>query len=113
MKLKLGFDNYSIRALKWKARRILVYAAALKVDTVLLSDLDVYESLGEPYLKDLRARADDLGIEVQVGMLSICPDSKLFSNRLMTGRATAASRRAWPRQSRCSNGSGATRSIRA
>ena len=84
MKLKLGFDNYSIRALKWKARRILDYAAALKVDTVLLSDLDVYESLGEPYLKDLRARADDLGIEVQVGMLSICPGSKLFSNRFGT-----------------------------
>ena len=78
-RLKLGFDNYSIRGLKWKARRILDYAAALKVDTVLLSDLDVYESLGEPYLKDLRARADDLGIEVQVGMLSICPGSKLFS----------------------------------
>jgi 3-oxoisoapionate decarboxylase len=83
-RLKLGFDNYSVRALKWKARRLLDYAAALKVDTILLSDLDVYESLGGPYLKEIKARADDLGIEVQVGMLSICPGSKLFSNRFGT-----------------------------
>jgi sugar phosphate isomerase/epimerase len=80
-KLKLGFDNYSIRALGWKAARLLEHAATLKVDTILLSDLDVYESHGEPYLRELRSRADDLGIEVQVGMLSICPGSRLFSNR--------------------------------
>ncbi len=80
-KLKLGFDNYSIRALGWKAPRLLDYAGRLKVDTILLSDLDVYERHGEPYLRELRARADDLGIEVQAGMLSICPGSILFSNR--------------------------------
>jgi len=45
-RLKLGFDNYSISGLKWKARRILDYAAALKVDTVLLSDLDAYQNIG-------------------------------------------------------------------
>ncbi len=82
--LKLGFDNYSIRALGWKAPRLLDYAAALKVDTILLSDLDVYESHGEPHLRELKARAEDLGIEIQVGMLSICPGSKLFSNRYGT-----------------------------
>ena len=80
-KLKLGFDNYSIRALGWKAPRILEYAAKLSVDSILLSDLGVYESLDEPYLKAIKARADDLGIEIQVGMLSICPGSKLFSDR--------------------------------
>jgi len=83
-KLKLGFDNYSIRALGWKAPRLLDYAASLKVDTILLSDVDVYESHGEPYLRELKARADDLGIEIQVGMLSICPGSKLFSQRYGT-----------------------------
>src|SRR5207249_10502185 len=44
-------------------------------------DLDVYESHGEPYLRELRARADDLGIDVQAGMLSVCPGSRMFSNR--------------------------------
>ena len=80
-RLKLGFDNYSIRALGWKAPRLLDYAARLKVDAILLSNLEVYESHGGPYLREIKARADALGIEVQVGMLSICPGSKLFSNR--------------------------------
>src|SRR6266516_1382734 len=83
-KLKLGFDNYSIRALGWKAVRLLEHAATLKVDTILLSDPGVFESLGEPHLKEIKARADDLGVEVQVGMLSICPGSTLFSDSLGT-----------------------------
>src|SRR5206468_7952279 len=87
LRLKLGFDNYSIRALGWKAPRLLDHAAVLKVDTILLSDLEVYESHGEPQLRELKARADDLGIEIQVGMLSICPGSKLFSNRFGTAEA--------------------------
>jgi len=82
--LKLGFDNYSIRALGWKAPRLLDFAAKLKLDTILLSDLEVYESHSQPYLKELKAKADDLGLEVQVGMLSICPGSNLFSNRFGT-----------------------------
>src|SRR5262249_12286249 len=50
--LKLGFDNFSIRALGWKAPQLLDYAAKLKVDTVLFSDLDVYENHGDAYLKE-------------------------------------------------------------
>ena len=42
--IKLGFDNFSIRALGWKAPQLLDYASTLKVDVVLFSDLDVYES---------------------------------------------------------------------
>src|SRR2546425_9682971 len=79
-KLKLGFDNYAIRALGWKAPQLLKYAASLNLDTILLSDLDVYESQAEGYLKEIKAQADDLRIEIQVGMLSICPGSKLFDS---------------------------------
>src|SRR6266581_6617227 len=80
-KSKLGFDNYSIRALGWKAPRLIDYAASLKLDAILLSDPDVYESTSESYLKELKSKADDLRIEIQVGMLSICPGSKLFDSR--------------------------------
>lgn len=79
--IKLGFDNFSIRAMGWKAPQLLDYAAKLKVDTVLFSDLDVYESHDEKYLKDLRKKADDLGIEIQAGTGSICPSAKSFSPR--------------------------------
>jgi len=79
--LKLGFDNYAIRALDWKAPQLLDYAASLNLDTILLSDPGVYESTAESYLKEIKSRADDLRIEIQVGMLSICPGSKLFDAR--------------------------------
>ena len=65
--LKLGFDNYSIRALNWKAPQLLDYAASLRLDTVLFSDLDVYESLSDEYLRGIKSKADDLGIEIQAG----------------------------------------------
>src|SRR5262245_26446565 len=80
-KLKLGFDNYAIRALGWKAPQLLDYAASLNLDTVLLSDPDVYESTAESDLKDVKSKADDLRVEIQVGMLSICPGSKMFDSR--------------------------------
>src|SRR5438477_13094347 len=80
-KLKLGFDNYAIRALGWKAPRLLEYAASLNLDTILLSDLDVYESHAEGDLNEIKAQADALGIAIQVGMLSICAGAKLFDSR--------------------------------
>lgn len=80
-KLKLGFDNYAIRALGWKASQLLDYAASLKVDAMLLSDLDLYENHGDAYLKEIKAKADALGIELQAGTLSICPSSVLFTTR--------------------------------
>ena len=42
--LKLGFDNFSIRAFGWRAPQLIDYAIAQKVDVLLMSDLDVYES---------------------------------------------------------------------
>jgi len=77
--LKLGFDNFSIRAFGWKAPQLLDYAAKLKVDTVLFSDLDVYENHSDAYLKDIKKRADDLGLEVQAGTGSICPSARSFN----------------------------------
>ena len=78
---RLGFDNYALRALGWKARQLLDYAAALKLDAVLFSDFDVYESLADDALRELKHRADDLGIKLYAGMLSICPSSVIFDAR--------------------------------
>src|SRR5262252_6799853 len=79
--IKLGFDNYSIRGYGWKAPQLLEYAATLKVDTVLFSDLDVYESQSSGYLGDIRRKATDLGIEIHAGTGSICPTSKAFNSK--------------------------------
>ncbi|PYV10603.1 MAG: sugar phosphate isomerase/epimerase, partial [Acidobacteria bacterium] len=82
--IKLGFDNYSIRALGWKAPQLLEYAHSLKVDSLLLSDLDVYENHSDSYLKDIRARAAELGLEIHAGTGSICPSSHTFTDRFGT-----------------------------
>jgi sugar phosphate isomerase/epimerase len=81
MKLKLGFDNFSIRAMNWKAPALLDYAASLKLDSILISDLNAYESLEEKPLKEVKAKADDLGIQIHAGTWSICPTSKFFKNK--------------------------------
>src|SRR5436190_6431615 len=80
-KLKLGFDNFSIRAMNWKAPALLDYAASLKLDSILISDLDAYESLEEKHLKEVKAKADGLGIQIHAGTWSICPTSKFFKNK--------------------------------
>jgi len=80
-KIKLGFDNFSVRAMHWKAHALLDYAASLKLDSILISDLDAYENFTEPYLKEVRAKAGDLGIELHAGTWSICPTSKFFKNK--------------------------------
>lgn len=80
-KLKLGFDNFSVRAMGWKAPALLDYAAAMKLDSVLISDLDAYESLEDKHLKEVRAKAADLGVKVYAGTWSICPTSKAFRDK--------------------------------
>jgi len=79
--IKLGFDNFSIRAFNWKAPQLLEYAASLKLDILFLSDLDVYESLEEKYLQGIKQTADKLGVEIHAGTGSICPSSKSFNKK--------------------------------
>jgi hypothetical protein len=76
--IKLGFDNFSIRSLGWKAPQLIDYAASLNVDTLLLSDLDVYESLEKDYLEKIRLQAKRAGVELQAGTGSICPTSSRY-----------------------------------
>ncbi len=80
-KTKLGFDNFSIRAMNWKAPQLIDYAAAQKVDLIFFSDLDVYENHSEAYLKDIRKQATDKGLEIHAGTGGICPTSKSFNKK--------------------------------
>jgi sugar phosphate isomerase/epimerase len=80
-KLKLGFDNFSIRAFGWKAPKLIEYAASVKADVLLLSDLDVYESRDDGYLAGLKKKADELGVAVQAGTGSICPTSSTWKDK--------------------------------
>jgi sugar phosphate isomerase/epimerase len=80
-KIKLGFDNFSVRAMKWNASQLIDYAASLKTDSLFITDLDSFESFDESYLKNLRQKAADNGLQIHVGTWSICPTSKYFKNK--------------------------------
>lgn len=79
-KIKLGMDNFAVRAMGWKAAQLLDYAASLKLDTLFISDLDAYESLDDAHLREIKAKADELKIELYAGGWSICPSSTRFKN---------------------------------
>jgi len=80
-KIPLGFDNFSIRANKWKADKLIEFAAEQKIDAILFSDLEVYENHETKYLKQLKSKLGDAGITVQAGTGGICPTSAKFDRR--------------------------------
>jgi sugar phosphate isomerase/epimerase len=80
-RIRLGFDNFSVRAMNWKAPALIDYAASLKLDSIIISDLDAYESFEDKYLKEVRAKAEGSGIQLHAGTWSICPTSKFFKNK--------------------------------
>ncbi len=80
-KIKLGFDNFSIRALNWKAPQLIAYAKSLKVDTLLMSDLRVYESFEDGYLTKIKDLGKAAGIELHAGTGSICPTSGSYNEK--------------------------------
>jgi sugar phosphate isomerase/epimerase len=75
-KIKVGYDNFSVRAMGWKAPELLGFAVKMKCDTLFISDLDAFGSLDDASLRDVRKRADDAGIALYAGGWSICPTSK-------------------------------------
>jgi sugar phosphate isomerase/epimerase len=77
-KIALGLDNFAVRAMQWKAPALIDYAASLKCDALLISDLDAYESLDDAALRAVRAKAEAAGVQLYAGSWSICPTSKTF-----------------------------------
>ena len=79
--LPLGFDNFSIRALGWKGEQLIGYAAKQKVDALLFSDLEVYESHDKGYLREIGQEAKKQDILLQAGTGGICPTSAKFNKK--------------------------------
>jgi len=84
-KLPIGLDHFSVRATGWKAAQYIDYAASLKLDTIFLSELGVFENYEDAYLKGLKEQADRLGIKVYVGTGSVCESSNTWKPTNGTG----------------------------
>ena len=89
-KIKLGMDNFAVRAMGWKAAQLLDYAASLHLDALLISDLDAFTSLDDAALRDIGKKARDLGLDLFAGSWSICPTSKSFKNKWGTAEEHVA-----------------------
>ena len=76
--LFLGYDNFAVRAMGWKAKELIDYAVKLKVDTVFITDLDAFETLDLKALGGIKKYADDKGIKIFLGTWSVCPTSVSF-----------------------------------
>ncbi len=76
--MKLGVDTYSIRSQGWDAFGYLEYSKSIGLDIVHFSDMDAFESFEPSYLREVKARADELGLLIEAGMGSICPTATTF-----------------------------------
>ena len=69
--MKLGLDAFSLRWQGWTAAEILEFAAAHGAQTVQFSERGSLGATDDASLQQLRERADELGIALEVGMRSI------------------------------------------
>ena len=71
-------DNYSIRAMEWKAPQLIDYAVSIGLDSLFITNLDAFENLDQNHLSEIKARATDHGLDLHAGTWSICPSAKRF-----------------------------------
>ncbi|MDW8354301.1 MAG: TIM barrel protein [Bryobacterales bacterium] len=76
--VRLGIDLFSLRSQGWSAFESLEYCARWGARVVQFSEVRFLGSLETEHLRRVRTRAQELGIELEIGMRSICPSSKLF-----------------------------------
>ncbi len=76
--VRLGIDLFSIRSQGWTPFEYLDYAARQGAKVVHFSEIRFIGSLEAANLKKVRAHAAQLRIQIEIGMRSICPSSKMF-----------------------------------
>jgi sugar phosphate isomerase/epimerase len=79
-RLRLGLDNFAVRAMGWKADELIDYAVKLKCDSLFITDLYAFKNFNVAYLKKVKRHADDKGLKLFVGSWSICPTSTRFKD---------------------------------
>jgi sugar phosphate isomerase/epimerase len=76
--VRLGLDIYSLRSQNWTPFQQLDFCAKWGIQTVHYSEVRLIGGLEPGHLKRLRDYAGELGIDLEIGMLSMCPSSKVF-----------------------------------
>jgi sugar phosphate isomerase/epimerase len=81
IRVPLGLDGHSMRAMKWKAPQFIEFAAEQKLDAVLINNLPLFESREESYLRGLKDKADRHGLRIYMGAGSICENGSSFNDK--------------------------------
>ena len=76
--MKLGIDLFSLRSQGWSPFELLDYAAKLGVDVAHFSEPRFLGGVEDAHLERVKAHADRLGLELEVGFGSICSSSSRF-----------------------------------
>jgi sugar phosphate isomerase/epimerase len=76
--VKLGIDLFSLRSQGWTPFQYLDYCAGRGAKLVHFSEIRFIGSLDPDNLRKVRQHAESLSLEVEIGMKSICPSSKMF-----------------------------------
>lgn len=85
-KIRLGVDAFSLGAQNWTPFQTLDWAAKNSVNMVHFSEVRFLgsphwqEALAPDNLKRVREKADELKIDLEIGMRSLCPSSVDFAN---------------------------------
>jgi 3-oxoisoapionate decarboxylase len=119
--VRLGLDMFSVGAQQWTPFEQMDFAAKWNVKMVHFSEIrflgspDWKVALDPANLRKVRARADELNLDVEIGMRSICPTSSGFDKAAGTaeeqlGRMVDAARIMRSPIVRCVLGSQADRS---
>ena len=81
---RFGVDMFSVGAQKWTPFEQLDFVAKHKANVIHFSEIRFLGSLEPDHLRRVRARADELGLDVEVGMRSICPTASSFDKEAGT-----------------------------
>jgi sugar phosphate isomerase/epimerase len=76
--VRFGVDMFSLGAQNWTPFQQLDFAAKWNVKVVHFSEIRFLGNLEPDNLRKVRARADELAIDLEIGMRSICPTSAMF-----------------------------------
>ena len=77
-KPKLGVDLFSIQSQGFSPFEYLDYCAKWKASVVHFSEIRFLGGLEDDHVRKVGQYAKDLGIELEIGMMSICPTSSRF-----------------------------------
>ena len=82
--VRLGIDLFSIRDQGWTPFEYLDYCSRQGAKVVHFSEIRFLGTLDPDHLRKVRSYAGHLGIELEIGMRSICPTSTMFEPKLGT-----------------------------